>query len=343
LPRFVYLTRNCLAFRFITPLNLTELKAGELHLMGKIDRRQLIRNTAWGAAALMQAPSVLAQPEGELNRTQGAADPKPFVVAGDGTRLFVQDWGSGRPVVFLSAWTFQSNVWGSHMAALTAHGYRCLAPDRRGHGRSDAPCTGYDLDTLVDDLSRVMDQLELGDAVMVAHSMGSFEAARYCGRRGGRRVAKLVLAAPATPFSTRTPDNPEGWPKEAIAAQTDAIAKDFPRWIGENEEPFFTPDTSNETRTWIKNMMTSVSLPVALATRASTSTADVREDLKKITCPALIVHGDKDASAPLAVTGARTAKLIPNCKLTIYPNAPHAIILTHRERFLSDLLRVIEA
>jgi non-heme chloroperoxidase len=286
----------------------------------------------------MRAPSILAQSQPEPSHSQKPDTPRPFVLAGDGTRLFVQDWGSGRPVVFLSAWTFQSNVWGSHVAALTTHGFRCVVPDRRGHGRSDAPSTGYDLDTLVDDLSRILDQLDLRDAVLVAHSMGAFEAARYCATSGPDRIARLVLAAPATPFSMKTSDNPEGFPKEVIDAQTKAIATDFPRWIGENEESFFSPDTSTETRTWTKNMMMSVSLQIALATRASTLRADVLSDLKKISCPTLIVHGDKDVSAPLALTGARTAKLIPDCRLTVYPNAPHGIILTHQERFLSDLL-----
>jgi non-heme chloroperoxidase len=308
--------------------------------MLKLDRRQIIRSAAWGVAALTQTPSILAQ---SPDPTQEAATPRPFVPAGDGTRLFVQDWGSGRPVIFLSAWTLSSNVWGSHIAALTSHGLRCVAPDRRGHGRSDAPSTGYDLKTMVDDLSRIIDQLDLRDAVLVAHSMGSFEAVRYCATAGGNRIARLVLAAPTTPFPTQTSDNPEGWPKEAIEAQTQSIAKDFPRWIGENEGPFFTPDTPQETRTWIKDMMMNVSVPVAVATRTNTSIADVRPDLKKITCPTLIVHGDKDASAPLARTGARTAKLISNCKLVVYPGAPHAIILTHRDRFLSDLLAFMEA
>jgi len=308
--------------------------------MHKLNRRQVIRSAAWGAAAFMRTPSILAQ--SEPNHAQETGKAEPFVTARDGTKLFVQDWGSGRPVVFLSAWTFQSNVWGSHMAALSARGFRCVAPDRRGHGRSDSPSSGYDLDTLVDDLSRMMDQFDLRDAVLVAHSMGAFEAVRYCATRGSNRIARVVLAAPATPFSTRTGDNPEGWPKEAIDAQTQLIARDFPRWIGENEGPFFAPDTSQETRIWIKNMMMSISLPVALSTRAATSTADVRPDLKKIMCPTLVVHGDKDVSAPLAMTGARTAALIPSCKLIVYPNGPHALILTHQERFLSDLLGFIE-
>lgn len=304
--------------------------------MHKLDRRQAIRCAALGTAALMRAPSILA--ESEPTDSQKTSNPQPFVTARDGTKLFVQDWGSGRPVIFLSAWTFQSNIWSSHMAALTAHGFRCVAPDRRGHGRSDAPNSGYELDSMVCDLSRIMDQLNLRDAVLVAHSMGAFEAVRYCAMPDTNRIAGLVLAAPATPFSTRTADNPEGWPKEGIEAQTQLIARDFPRWIGENEGPFFTPDTCQETRTWIKNMMMSVSLPVALATRAATSTADVRPDLKKIACPTLIVHGDKDVSAPLEMTGARTARGIPNSRLIVYPNAPHGIILTHQDRFLSDLL-----
>lgn len=309
--------------------------------MHKLDRRQIIRGVALGATALLQTPSILPQSEPDQRRETGNS--QSFVVARDGTKLFVQDWGSGRPVIFLSAWTFSSNVWGSHVAALHAHGFRCVVPDRRGHGRSEAPSTGYDLETMVDDLSTIMDRLDLRDAILVAHSMGSFEAVRYCARPGTNRVSRLMLAAPATPFSTRTADNPEGWPKEAIEAQTQQIARDFPRWIGENEAPFFTPDTPQETRTWIKSMMTSVFLPVALATRAATSTADVRPDLKRIACPTLIVHGDKDMSAPLEVTGARTARLIANSRLIVYPNAPHAIILTHRDRFLSDLLAFIEA
>jgi pimeloyl-ACP methyl ester carboxylesterase len=337
------ITSQVIARIFVLPHDglRTNFKTKELLFMRKLDRRQVIQSAALSAAAFMQTPSILAQSGSHPARK--ATNPKPFVLADDGTRLFVQDWGSGRPIVFLSAWTFHSDVWGSYIAALNGHGFRCIVPDRRGHGRSDAPSTGYDLDTLVDDVSKIMDQLDLRDVVMVAHSMGSFEAARYCGTRGANRISRLMLAAPATPYSTRTADNPEGWPKEAIAAQTQAIARDFPRWIGENEDPFFTPDTSRETRTWIKNMMTSVSLPIVLATRESSTTADLRPDLKKIACPTLIVHGDKDMSAPLEVTGARTARLISNCRLIVYPGAPHAIILTHQERVLSDLLAFINA
>jgi non-heme chloroperoxidase len=131
-------------------------------------------------------------------------------------------------------------------------------------------------------------------------------------------------------------------PSAAIEAQDDAIAKDFPKWIAENENPFFTPETISETRSWIKNMMLSVPLPVALLCGRNMAATDTRADLQKIVKPTLIIHGDKDASAPLPLTGVKTAKLIANSKLTVYPGAPRVIILTHRERFIADSLAFIQ-
>jgi non-heme chloroperoxidase len=298
--------------------------------MQTINRRQLVHGTAYLATAM--ASGARSAQLGSSNRTSS------LITAEDGTRLFVQDWGRGRPVVFLSAWTFHSNVWGSHIAALSAQGFRCVAVDRRGHGRSDAPNCGYDLNSLANDVATVIEQLDLENIVLLAHSMGSVEAVRYCAGREAKRVARLVLAAPVTPFIMKTSDNPEGVPRDLIEAQDEAIARDFPRWVAENEAPFFTPDTPLETRTWIKNMMLSISLPVALACRKTISSADLREDVRKIACPTLIVHGDNDASAPLPITGARTARMIANCKLIVYPGAPHGLVLTHQQRFLSDML-----
>lgn len=297
--------------------------------MQTLDRQELVQSPASVEAASL---------DGAKPQQPGAGGASSFVTTKDGTKLFVQDWGQGRPVVFLSAWTFDSNVWGTHIAALTSRGFRCIAPDRRGHGRSDAPNSGYDLNTLVDDLATVAEQLDLHDIAFVTHSMGSIEAVRYCACRGASRVARLVLAAPVTPFLTQTSDNPEGIPRSLIEGQYEAIARDFPGWIAENEEPFFTPDTPQATRAWIKTMMLNVPLPVALACHKSISDADLREDVPKISCPTLILHGDKDAGAPLAITGARTARLIANCKILVYSGAPHGIVLTHKERFLTDVL-----
>jgi len=262
---------------------------------------------------------------------------KPFVHARDETKLYVQDWGSGRPIVFLSAWTFNSSVWGEYINALMAAGHRCVALDRRGHGRSDAPCSGYDLDTLADDVGAVFEQRDLSDAILVAHSMGTIEAVRYLARYGTARVKKLILIAPTTPFLRKTADNADAVPAELIETQIRSIGDDFPKWVFENEGPFFTEATLAETRNWIKAMMLSVALPIALECRRTIGVADTRQDLARLGVPTLIVQGDRDVSAPLPLTGVKTQKLISGSRLIVYEGAPHGLTLTHRERLLSDI------
>jgi non-heme chloroperoxidase len=307
-----------------------------------MNRRQAIQMVAMGSVAALSTAAASSNKDRDQSKVNSFAPRSEFVTARDGTRLFVQDWGSGQPIVFLSAWTFNSNVWGSHIAAFMERGFRCLAPDRRGHGRSETPNHGYDADTLADDVAAVLEQKDLNNVVIVAHSTGSIEAVRYCARHGMNRIERLVLAAPVTPFITRTTDNPDAVPTEAIEAQHRAIAEDFPKWIAENENPFFTPDTVSETRSWIKHMMLSVPLPLALTLARNMAATDTRNDLQRIVKPTLVIQGDKDASAPLPLTGAKTAKLIANCQLVVYPGAPHAIILTHRERFLGDTAAFIQ-
>lgn len=304
-----------------------------------MNRRQILRSAALGAvAAGTQAATSQA-----VTGATAPSRPEPFVTAADGTRLHVQDWGSGRPVVLLAAWALDSRIWGEHVADLTARGLRCVTLDRRGHGRSDAPSRGYDLDTLADDVAAVLEQRDLHDAVVVAWSMASVEAVRCLARHGTRRVRKLVLAAPTTPFLTRTADNPEAIPAAAIAAQDSALAGDFAGWVAANEAPFFTPDTAAETRVRIKAMMLEVPLPVALACRRTIATADTRADLARLDIPALIVHGDNDASAPLPLTGVKTAKLLKGSQLVVYRGAPHGLVVTHRKQLLDDLRAFIAA
>jgi non-heme chloroperoxidase len=279
----------------------------------------------------------------EATQTAPQALRTTHVTARDGTSLFVQDWGTGRPVVFLAAWTFDASIWGTYIVALNAKGYRCVAPDRRGHGRSDMPMAGYDLQTLTDDVADVIEQRDLHDVTLVAYSMGSIEAVNYLARYGSDRIARLVLVAPTTPFLVQTEDNPDGVPKIAIDAQNEAIARDYPKWLADNEAPFFMPDTPATTRSWIMEMMLGVPLPVALACRKTISFADVRTAAAQIDLPTLIVQGDRDASAPLELTGAKTARLIKGSELKIYEKAPHGLPLTHSERFLSDLLAFLDA
>ncbi|MBV9458440.1 MAG: alpha/beta hydrolase [Bradyrhizobium sp.] len=265
------------------------------------------------------------------------------VTARDGTSLFVQDWGRGRPVVFLAAWTFDASIWGNYIVALNDKGYRCVAPDRRGHGRSDMPMTGYDLETLTADVADIIEQRDLRDVTLVAYSMGSIEAVNYLGRYGSDRISRLVLVAPTTPFLVQTEDNPDAVPKVFVDAQNDAIARDYPKWLTENEAPFFVPDTPQIVRSWIMNMMLSVPLPVAMACRKTISFADLRAAAAKIEVPTLIVQGDKDASAPLEISGAKTARLIKGSELKVYEGAPHGLPLTHGERLFADVVDFLEA
>lgn len=267
----------------------------------------------------------------------------PFVTARDGTKLFVQDWGSGPPLLLLTAWTFNASTWGSQIAALDTKGFRCVAPDRRGHGRSEMPSSGYDLETLTDDVAAVIEARDLRDVTLVGFSMGTVEAVNYLARYGSDRIARLVLVAPTTPYLVKTEDNPDAVPKAMIEADNAAVARDFAKWIAANEAPFFTPDTPEITRSWIREMMLSVPLPVALACRKAIAFADLRAAAAKIDRPTLILHGDKDASAPLPLTGAKTAKLIKGSKLIVYEGAPHPLPLTHGERLIADMLAFMSA
>ena len=273
-----------------------------------------------------------------MNRLTKVPRPGPFVTAKDGTRLYVQDWGSGRPFLFVSAWALNSDFWGTHMHAVTKAGFRAVAFDRRGHGRSDAPSHGYDADTLAEDLAQVLDTLDLRDVILVAHSMGAGEVVRYMTRHGAGRIGRLVLVAPTTPYLVKTEDNPDAVPEEMLDGMLGTIAKNFPEWVRDNEQPFFIAKTDSETRTWIKAMMLGVPLPIAITFRRSSGRTDFRSDLKTVEIPALVLHGDHDASAPLALTGVKTARLLRHGKLVVYENAPHCLPLTHRDRFLQDLM-----
>lgn len=295
-----------------------------------MNRRNVLEATLLGTAlaAASGASAPAAQP----------AARSPFVAARDGTKLFVQDWGSGKPVLLLTAWTFDGSTWGSQIEALTAKGFRCVALDRRGHGRSEMPSSGYDLESLTDDVASVIEARDLRDVTLVGFSMGSVEAVNYLGRYGSDRIARLVLVAPTTPFLVKTEDNPDALPKAMIEADQAAVARDFVKWIAANEAPFFMPETPEITRSWIRQMMLSVPLPVAMACRKSMAFADLRAAAAKIDRPTLILQGDKDASAPLPLTGAKTAKLIKGSKLIVYEGGPHPLPLTHSERLIADML-----
>lgn len=260
-----------------------------------------------------------------------------FVETRDGTRLYVKDWGRGKPVVFVHSWALNADMWQYQMVDLVDRGHRCVAYDKRGHGRSSQPDTGYDYDRLADDLASVLEQLDLRDVTLVGHSMGGGEIVRHLSRHGASRVARIALLASTTPFVLKTADNPDGVDRAMFDFVRAAIRADFPRWLEENARPFVTPETSDAMLDWLKGLMLQCSLRAALECNVAVTETDLRADLRAITLPTLIIHGDADASAPLGLTGERSAKLIANARLEVYRGAPHGLFVTHRERLNADL------
>jgi pimeloyl-ACP methyl ester carboxylesterase len=265
------------------------------------------------------------------------------VEARDGTELFVRDWGSGPAIVFVSAWALNSQGWQYQMIRLADAGYRCIAFDRRGHGRSGDSGGGYDMETLADDLARVIDDRGLSNVTLVGHSLGAAECVRYLTRHGQSRVRKLVLIAPVTPYVRKAADNPDGIDEKVAEATRALFRADFPGIVAANIKPFVVPQTSQAMIDWVQTMMWQTSLQALVECNRAFGETDFRAELPKIALPTLIVQGDADASAPLPLTGKKTAALIPGSRLVVYEGAPHGLIYTHMDRLNGDLLEFLKA
>jgi non-heme chloroperoxidase len=269
----------------------------------------------------------------------------PFIETADQATLFVTEWGSGPPVVFTHAWGLRSDQWDYQVPALAAAGMRCVLYDRRGHGRSDRPAAGYDLDTMADDLAAVIEHFGLDDVTLVAHSLGSKEAVRYLTRHGDSLVARLVLVAPSTPLMRRTADNPDGLAPALIDANYAAVAADVPRWCADFEAagPYFgaSPGASQGLIDWTIRMIVDTPARVLLETLKVNTHADMRSELQKIEVPTLILHGDRDASAPIDLTGRKTAALIGDATLKVYPGSGHGLYASDHDAVNADILAFI--
>jgi pimeloyl-ACP methyl ester carboxylesterase len=269
----------------------------------------------------------------------------PFIETADRTSLFVTDWGSGPPVVFTHAWGLRSDEFNYQVPALTGAGLRCVLYDRRGHGRSDRPTTGYDIDTMADDLAAVIDHFDLHEATLVAHSLGSKEAIRYLTRHGDSRIARILLIAPTTPLLRRTADNPDGLDPALIDANYAAIAANVPKWCADFEAagPYFgtSPGGSPGLIDWTIRMIVDTPLPVLLKTLKVNADVDMRAELQEIQVPVLIIQGDHDVSAPLELTGRKTAQLIRGANLTVYPGAGHGLYASDHDALNADMLTFI--
>lgn len=304
-----------------------------------MDRRTLLQAVPLAAGAGLLA----RDPEGAQNRgtattlKNGALPTGPFIETRDGTKLFYKSWGTGKPVLFVHSWSVDSCLWQYQMADLSSRGFRCIAYDRRGHGRSSDPGHGYDYDTLADDLGEVIEQLDLHDVALVGHSIGCGEIVRYASRHGAGRISRAVLVAPALPFILKTADNADGVDNSCLEQMRAAWTKDFPKWLGENARPFFTAETSPEMVAWVVTMCLGASLKALIDINRETAKTDFRAELPRFTVPTLIVQGDSDASFRLDFTGQRTARLIPGSQLKVYAGAPHGLMFTHIDRLNSDL------
>jgi pimeloyl-ACP methyl ester carboxylesterase len=267
----------------------------------------------------------------------------PFIATHDGTELFVKDWGMGTPLLFIHSWAVDNDIWQYQHAHFVDAGYRVVAFDRRGHGRSDQPGSGYDADTLADDIAAVIKARDLSGVTLIGHSMGGNEIVRYLARHGSSRVARIALVAPTTPCLVKSESNPGG----ADGAMFEAIRanwrKDFPGWVAANVKPFFVPETSQALIDWAMATITRTPVRVAIACNKTLVETDFRPDCRDVTVPALIVHGTADASAPIALTGAATAALIRHSQYKVYEGAPHGLMFTHMDRLNADLLAFIRA
>jgi non-heme chloroperoxidase len=261
----------------------------------------------------------------------------------DGTRIYYKDWGEGQPVVFSHGWPLSADAWESQILFLAQNGYRAIAHDRRGHGRSDQPSGGNDMDTYADDLAALVEALDLRNAVMVGHSTGGGEVARYIGRHGTSRVDKAVLVGAVPPLMLRTGANPEGTPIDAFDEIRSGVLADRSQFFKDLTVPFYGAnrpgaEVSQGARDafWSQGMQGGIKNEYECI--AAFSETDFTEDLGRFDVPTLIVHGDDDQIVPIVASALRSSKLIKDSTLKVYEGGDHGLSDTHKEELNSDLL-----
>ena len=266
----------------------------------------------------------------------------------DGTQIYYKDWGSGQPVVFSHGWPLSADAWDDQMLFLGVHGYRCIAHDRRGHGRSSQPWDGNDMDTYADDLATLAETLDLKDAIHVGHSTGGGEVARYLGRHGTTRVAKAVLIGAVPPLMLKTAANPGGLPMETFDQIRAGVLADRSQFFQDLSGPFYGANRTGAKVSqglrdsfWAQGMQAGFK-GVFDCIKAFSET-DFTEDLQKFNVPTLVLHGDDDQIVPIGASALLSSKLIKNAQLKVYKGAPHGMCSTHKYQVNAELLAFFKA
>lgn len=266
----------------------------------------------------------------------------------DGHGLYVKNWGSGRPVVLIHGWPLSADSWDYHAMKIADAGFRVIAYDRRGFGRSDQPFGDYDYDSLSDDLSDVMTAMDVSDATIIGFSMGGGEVARYMSRHAGRNVKQCGLISSVVPYMLKTDDNPNGVDQSVFDQMTQSLLDDRPKFFANFFKDFYgvglmSHPVSDECLQWTRSVAMQASLKATLACAGSFATTDFRPDLEAFTVPTLVIHGTKDATVPIDCSGRPAAKAISNATLKEYDGAPHGLFATHKDQLTKDLLEFLRA
>jgi non-heme chloroperoxidase len=272
----------------------------------------------------------------------------PTITTKDATQIFYKDWGAGQPIVFSHGWPLTADDWDGQMLFFGQRGYRVIAHDRRGHGRSSQTWDGNDMDTYADDLAALFEALNLKDAIMVGHSTGGGEVARYLGRHGSSRVAKAALISAVPPLMLKTEKNPTGQPRAAFDELRAALAANRPQFYKDITLPFYGYNRPGakisegiREHWWLQGMMGGVKAHYDCI--KAFSETDFTEDLKKIEIPVLVMHGDDDQIVPIVAAGPLSAKILKNATLKVYQGFPHGMPATEADRINADLLTFFQA